>query len=156
TFLFAVGHALEDATLSRTRSPLAELVAVPPDVAVVLREGEQVQVPAPAVAPGETVLVKNGAGVPVDGVVVGGTGARDEAASHDAADTVERVAADSDCAGAVWRGGFLQEEAPGVGARSTLARISHRGEEAKDAKARTRAVMGRFQAWHTPAIIALP
>ncbi|MBU4336683.1 MAG: cation-transporting P-type ATPase, partial [Actinobacteria bacterium] len=75
TFLFAVGHALEQATLSRTRSALAELVAVAPDVAVVLRDGGQVEVAAAAVAMGETVLVKNGAKVPVDGEVIAGTGA---------------------------------------------------------------------------------
>src|SRR5690606_12304594 len=79
TFLFAVGHALEAATLNKTRSALAELVAVAPDVAVVLRDGEQVEVPAAQVGTGETVLVKNGTKVPVDGTVSGGTGALDEA-----------------------------------------------------------------------------
>ena len=61
TFLFAIGHALENATLSKTRSALAELVAVAPDVAVVLRDGQQVEVGAAEVAPGETVLVKKAA-----------------------------------------------------------------------------------------------
>ena len=65
TFLFAIGHALEAATLDRTRSALAELVAVAPDTAVVLRGGVQEEVPAGAVQVGETVLVKNGAKVPV-------------------------------------------------------------------------------------------
>ena len=155
TFLFAVGHALEDATLSRTRSALAELVAVAPDVAVVLRDGEQVEVPAAALAPGETVLVKNGARVPVDGVVVGGTGALDEASITGESLPVEKVAGDRVFAGTVSRGGFLQVEATGVGADTTLARIIHRVEEAQDAKARTQAFMDRFSAWYTPAIIAL-
>ncbi len=82
TFLFAVGHALEAATLNKTRSALAELVAVAPDAAVVLRDGHQVEVPANEVAMGEIVLVKNGAKVPpVDGEVVAGTGSIDEARS---------------------------------------------------------------------------
>lgn len=46
TFLFAIGHALEAGTMNRTRSALAELVAVAPDVAVVMREGEQVEISA--------------------------------------------------------------------------------------------------------------
>ena len=79
TFLFAVGHALESATLNKTRSALAELVAVAPDVAVVMRDGEQVEVDAVDVRQGEIVLVKNGAKVPVDGQVVAGSGALDEA-----------------------------------------------------------------------------
>src|SRR5699024_874148 len=73
TFLFSIGHALEAATMNKTRSALAELVAVAPDTAVVLRDGEQHEIPAHQVEMGETVVVKNGAKVPVDGQVVAGT-----------------------------------------------------------------------------------
>ena len=155
TFLFAVGHALESATLNRTRSALAELVAVAPDVAVVLRNGTQVEVPAAEVAKGETVLVKNGAKVPVDGVVSGGTGALDEASITGESMPVEKSSGDRVFAGTISTGGFLQVTVTGVGADTTLARIIHRVEEAQDAKARTQAFMDRFAAWYTPAIIAL-
>ncbi|GAA5163954.1 heavy metal translocating P-type ATPase [Ornithinimicrobium tianjinense] len=155
TFLFAVGHALETATLNRTRSALAELIAVAPDTAVVLRAGGQVEVPAQEVVTGETVLVKNGAKVPVDGVVIGGTGALDEASITGESIPVEKVAGDDVFAGTVSTGGFLQVRATGVGADTTLARIIHRVEEAQDARAKTQAFMDRFSAWYTPAIIVL-
>jgi Zn2+/Cd2+-exporting ATPase len=155
TFLFAIGHALEDATLNKTRSALAELVAVAPDVAVVLRDGEQVQVAAGQVATGETVLVKNGAKVPVDGEVVGGTGALDEASITGESMPVEKVTGDRVFAGTISKGGFLQVRATGVGADTTLARIIHRVEEAQEAKARTQQFMDRFSAWYTPAIMVL-
>ena len=57
TFLFAVGNALESATLNKTRSALQELIAVAPDEAVVLRGGEQVTVGAAEVDAGELVIV---------------------------------------------------------------------------------------------------
>ena len=155
TFLFAVGHALESATLAKTRSALAELVAVAPDVAVVLRDGVQVEVPAAEVRTGETVLVKNGAKVPVDGTVSGGSGALDEASITGESIPVEKTEGDQVFAGTVSTGGFLQVVATGVGADTTLARIIHRVEEAQDAKARTQAFMDRFSAWYTPAIIVL-
>ncbi len=155
TFLFAVGHALEAATLNRTRSALAELVAVAPDVAIVLRGGAQVEVPAGAVEVGETVLVKNGAKVPVDGEVIGGTGALDEASITGESIPVEKAAGDRVFAGTVSEGGFLQVRATGIGADTTLARIIHRVEEAQDAKARTQQFMDRFSAWYTPAIMVL-
>ncbi|MFD1505457.1 cation-translocating P-type ATPase [Georgenia yuyongxinii] len=155
TFLFAIGHALEQATLTKTRSALAELVAVAPDVAVVLRDGEQVEVHAAAVAPGETVLVKNGAKVPVDGEVIGGTGALDEASITGESMPVEKSDGDQVFAGTVSRGGLLQVRATGIGADTTLARIIHRVEEAQDAKAKTQAFMDRFSAWYTPGIIVL-
>ncbi|MBI2242561.1 MAG: cation-translocating P-type ATPase [Nocardioides sp.] len=155
TFLFAVGHALETATLNKTRSALAALVAVAPDVAVVLRDGVQAEVPAGQVGTGETVLVKNGAKVPVDGVVIGGTGALDEASITGESIPVEKSAGDQVFAGTVSRGGFLRVRATGVGGDTTLARIIHRVEEAQDAKAETQLFMDRFSAWYTPAIMVL-
>ena len=155
TFLFAVGHALESATLNKTRSALAELVAVAPAVAIVMHDGHQVEVPAGSVANGETVLVKNGAKVPVDGVVTGGTGALDEASITGESMPAHKTLGDSVFAGTISTSGFLQVRATGVGADTTLARIIHRVEEAQDAKAKTQAFMDRFSSWYTPAIIAL-
>ena len=155
TFLFAVGHALESATLNKTRSALAELVAVTPDVAVVLRGDEQQEVAAGSVELGETVLVKNGAKVPVDGVVIGGTGALDEASITGESIPVEKSSGDQVFAGTIAAGGFLQVEATGVGTDTTLARIIHRVEEAQDAKAKTQAFMDRFSAWYTPTIVVM-
>ena len=155
TFLFAVGHALEAATLGRTRNALAALVAVAPEGAIVLDGDEQVEVPAGAVQPGQTVLVRNGARVPVDGEVVGGTGAIDEATITGESIPVEKAAGDAVFAGTLSRGGLLRVRAVGVGADTTLARIIHRVEEAQDARARTQQLMDRFSAWYTPGIIAL-
>ncbi len=153
TFLFAIGHALESATLNRTRSALAELVAVAPDVAVVERDGEQVEIPAASVATDEIVLVKNGAKVPVDGVVVSGHGSIDEASITGESIPAEKSADSKVFAGTVSAGGFLKVRATGVGADTTLARIIHRVEEAQDAKARTAQFMDRFSKWYTPAIM---
>ena len=155
TFLFAVGHALEAATMNKTRAALAALVAVAPDTAVVLRDGEQVEVPAHRVRKGETVLVKNGAKVPVDGVVLSGVGAIDEASITGESVPVEKTESDAVYAGTISRGGFLQVEATGVGADTTLARIIHRVEEAQDAKAQTQAFIDRFSKWYTPAVLVL-
>ena len=155
TFLFAIGHALEAATVNKTRSALAELVAVAAVTAVVLRDDKQVEVAAAAVAIGETVLVKNGAKVPVDGVVIGGTGALDESSITGESIPVEKVEGDKVFASTVSAGGFLQVRATGVGADTTLARIIHRVEEAQDAKARTQTFMEKFSAWYTPGIILL-
>ncbi|HZJ08715.1 MAG TPA: cation-translocating P-type ATPase, partial [Trueperaceae bacterium] len=155
TFLFAVGHALEAATLDRTRSALAELVAVAPDTAVVLRAGEQQEVPAGAVKIGETVLIKNGAKVPVDGEISGGTGALEESSITGESLPVDKTSGDKVFAGTFLTSGFLQVVATGVGADTTLARIIHRVEEAQDAKAPTQRFMDRFSAWYTPGVIVL-
>lgn len=155
TFLFAIGHALEAATLNKTRSALAELVAVAPDSAIVVRDGEQQEIPAGQVRMGEIVLVKNGAKVPVDGQVVSGTGAIDEASITGESIPVEKTKGGQVFAGTVSRGGFLQVLATGIGADTILARIIHRVEEAQDAKAKTQAFIDRFSTWYTPAVMVL-
>ncbi|MFI8413801.1 heavy metal translocating P-type ATPase [Paeniglutamicibacter gangotriensis] len=155
TFLFAIGHALEAATMNKTRSALAELVAVAPDVAVVMRDGEQQEVPAHLVKMGEIVLVKNGSKVPVDGQVVAGTGSLDEASITGESMPVEKSKSDQVFAGTISRSGFLQVLATGIGADTTLARIIHRVEDAQDAKAKTQAFIDRFSTWYTPAVIVL-
>src|SRR5690606_4667030 len=94
TVLFSVGHALEAGTMARPRAALAELVAGAPDVAVVLRDGAQVEVASAEVAPGETVLVKSGAKVPVDGVVTAGAAALDEASITGESVPVEKTEGD--------------------------------------------------------------
>lgn len=155
TFLFAIGHALEAGTMNKTRAALAELVAVAPDVAVVMRDGEQVEIAAHQVRMGEIVLVKNGAKVPVDGQVVSGTGAIDEASITGESIPVEKTKSDHVFAGTISRGGFLQVMATGIGADTTLARIIRRVEEAQDAKAKTQAFIDRFSKWYTPAVMVL-
>ena len=155
TFLFALGHALETATLNRTRSALTALVALAPDVALVLRNGEQVEVPAGSVQTGETVLVKNGARVPVDGTVRAGTGTLDEASITGESLPVDKSAGDGVFAGTISTGGFLQVLATEVGGATTLAQIVHRVEEAQEATAPTQVFMDRFSAWYTPGILML-
>ncbi len=155
TFLFSIGNALEAATLNKTRSALTELVTVAPDTAVVLRDGDQVEVRANQVQIGETVLVKSGAKVPVDGFVIEGAGAVEEASITGESIPVEKTAGDPVYAGTVSAGGFMQVEATGVGADTTLARIIHRVEEAQDAKAKTQSFIDRFSRWYTPGVMAL-
>lgn len=155
TFLFAIGHALEAGTMNKTRAALAELVAVAPDTAVVLRDGEQVEIAAQHVRMGEIVLVKNGSKVPVDGQVVSGSGAIDEASITGESIPAEKTKSDHVFAGTISRGGFLQVMATGIGADTTLARIIHRVEEAQDARAKTQAFIDRLSKWYTPAVMVM-
>lgn len=155
TFLFSIGHALEAATLNKTRSALAELISLVPDTAVVVRDGNQVDIPAGAVQKGEIVLVKNGAKIPVDGEVTEGFAAVNEASITGESLPVEKAPGDHVFAGTVNEGGFLQVRTTGAGADTTLARIVHRVEEAQDAKAPTQSFIERFSAWYTPAVILL-
>ncbi len=155
TFLFLLGAYLEARTLDRTRQVLQGLLELAPAVAIVLRDGEQVEVAPYDVATGETVLVKPGGKIPVDGRVSAGRSVVDESAITGEPLPVEKVTGDAVFAGTINQAGLLQLEATGVGADTTLARIIRRVEEAQEEKAPTQRFIERFARWYTPAIIAL-
>src|SRR5690606_38756281 len=155
TTLFAVGKALEGATLDRTRSALGDLIRSAPDTAVVVRDGRQTEVPASQVVTGETVVVMHGEKVPVDGIVLAGAGAVDESSITGESVPAEKTGGENVYAGTIAVSGLLRVRATGVGADTTLARIVNRVEEAQDAKGRTQRFMDRFAKVYTPAIIGL-
>lgn len=150
TFLFALGKALEKATLNRTRKALSDLVEAAPDTATVLRDGEPETVEIWELVPGDVVLVKNGEQVPVDGRVITGNGGVDEATITGESVPAEKSEGSEVYAGTWLRSGVLRVEAVGIGSDSTLAKIIHRVEDAQDDKAKTQTFMEKFSKYYTP------
>jgi Cd2+/Zn2+-exporting ATPase len=155
TFLFIFGAYLEARTLSRTRKVLGELLDLAPATALLLREGRQVEVLAHEVVPGETVLVKPGLKIPVDGEVIDGYSAVDESAITGESIPEEKTAGSRVFAGTVNQNGLLRVRTTGAGADTTLARIIRRVEEAQEEQAPTQRFIERFARWYTPFIIGL-
>ncbi|ANE09563.1 heavy metal translocating P-type ATPase [Corynebacterium glutamicum] len=153
TFLFALGKALEKATMNRTRQALSDLVDAAPETATVLRDGEPETVEIWELAPGDVVLVKNGEQIPVDGRVLSGHGGVDEATITGESVSAEK-AADSEVFAGTWlRSGVLRIEAIGIGSDSTLAKIIHRVEDAQDDKAKTQTFLEKFSKYYTPGVM---
>lgn len=155
TFLFMLGAYLEARTMSQTRRALQGLLDLAPVSAIVMRDGQQIEVMPHEVATGEVVLVKPGAKIPVDGEVIAGRGVVDESAITGESIPLEKNTGDRVFAGTINQDGLLKVEARGVGADTTLARIIRRVEEAQEEKAPTQRFIERFARWYTPAIIAL-
>lgn len=153
TFLFTFGAYLEARTLQSTRRALGDLLNLAPDVAVVVRNGEALEVSPWEVAHGETVIVRPGTRVPVDGEVQTGSGAVDESAITGEPIPAEKQAGSQVYAGTISQSGLLHVRATGVGADTTLARIIQRVEEAQEAKAPTQQFIERFAQWYTPAML---
>ena len=153
TFLFALGKALERATMNRTRKALSDLVEAAPETATVLRDGEPETVEIWELVPGDVVLVKNGEQIPVDGRVLSGHGGVDEATITGESVPAEK-AVDSEVFAGTWlRSGVLRVEAIGIGSDSTLAKIIHRVEDAQDDKARTQTFLEKFSQYYTPGVM---
>ncbi len=154
TFLFALGKALEKATMNRTRKALSDLVDAAPETATVLRDGEPETVEIWELVPGDVVLVRNGEQVPVDGTVLSGHGGVDEATITGESVPAEKAEGSEVFAGTWLRSGVLRVEAVGIGSDSTLAKIIHRVEDAQDDKARTQTFLEKFSRWYTPGVMA--
>lgn len=155
TFLFNLGAWLEMRTMRKTRSSLKELLDAAPATAVVLRDGQAVESPVEQVQPGETVLVKAGERVPVDGEVVKGSAAVSEATITGESIPAEKSRGSRVHAGTIAENGLLHIRATARGADTTLAKIIQRVEKAQEEKAPTQRVIERFARWYTPAILVL-
>ena len=155
TFLFVFGAWLEARTLSKTRESLGNLLDLAPAIAVVSRDGHLVEIDAGEVGVGEHVLVRSGTRIPVDGTVIRGHSAVDEAPITGESIPIEKTVGDQVFAGTVSHDGVLTIQAEGIGADTTLARIIHRVEEAQEAKAPAQKTIEKFASWYTPLIIVL-
>jgi Cd2+/Zn2+-exporting ATPase len=155
TFLFVLGGYLEARTLAQTRSALKDLLALAPTEVTVLRDGSEMTVAPHEVVPGETVVVRPGGRLGVDGTILSGRSAIDESAITGEPIPAEKQTGDSVFAGTVSHNGYLEVRAEGVGADTTLARIIQRVEQAQEAKAPTQRMIERFASWYTPAIIVM-
>ncbi|ELZ09767.1 heavy metal translocating P-type ATPase [Natrinema thermotolerans DSM 11552] len=154
-FLFSLGNYLEARTMAKTRSALEELLELAPDTAIVRRDGETVEVPAREVEPGETVVIKPGAKVPVDGEVTDGESAIDQSPVTGESAPVRKSAGDEVYAGTINQAGALEVVATDTGRDTTLERIIRRVEEAQEAQAPTETIIERFARYYTPAIVVL-
>jgi Zn2+/Cd2+-exporting ATPase len=155
TFLFVFGAYLEARTLSQTRQVLKGLLDLAPTTAIVVRNGRQLEIMPHEVEQGEPVLVKPGAKVPVDGVVIEGYSSVDESAITGEPMPEMKSPDSAVFAGTVNQNGLLKVRATGVGSDTTLARIIRRVEEAQEEKAPTQRFIERFARWYTPFIIGL-
>ncbi len=155
TFLFILGAYLEARTLSQTRQVLAGLLDLTPNTAIVIRGGQQVEIPPNEVALNETVLTKPGAKIAVDGEVIDGQSFVDESSITGEPIPESKSKGAVVYAGTVNQAGLLKIRATGIGADTTLARIIRRVEEAQEEKAPTQRFIEKFSQWYTPFIIVL-
>ncbi len=154
-FLFAVGEALEAAGVSRTRRAISSLLDLVPRTALVRRNGSEVEVPASEVAVGETVIIRPGERLPVDGRVLAGESFVNQAPVTGESMPVSKGPGAEVFAGTVNGSGSLEVESTRPPEDTTLARVVHLVEEAQLEKASHQKLVDRFAASYTPVVVAL-
>jgi Cd2+/Zn2+-exporting ATPase len=154
-FLFALGNALEGYTMERSRRSIRALMRLAPETALVLRDGVERELPAGAVAVGERFVVRPGERVALDGIVLAGHSAVDQAPITGESAPVEKQPGAELFAGSINGDGALEVRASRPASESTLARIIHLVEQAQSHKAPTQRFVDRFARYYTPAVILL-
>lgn len=154
TFLFLFGAFLEQRTLNQTRSAIKELTDMAPETALLLLEdGSFEEVDVDDVDEGDTLLVKTGAKVPVDGTVLSGEGHINEASITGESVPVRKREGIEVFAGTILENGTLQIRADRVGEDTTFGRIIELVEEAQDSKSEAERFIDRFSKYYTPAVL---
>ncbi len=154
-FLFSLSELLESWSIGRARRAIQALMQLAPEVALVRRSGEVVEVPAKDVSIGETILVKSGQRVPLDGTVVLGISAIDQAPITGESMPVEKKAGDFVYAGTINGEGSLEVETTKLAGDTTLSRIIKMVEESQSQKAPAQRFVDVFAKYYTPAVMVL-
>ena len=124
-----------------------------PDSATVLRDGEEIEVDPEEVAPGETLLVRPGERIPLDGIVLEGSSSVDTAALTGESMPVDVTEGERVISGSINLTGLLKLRSESAYAESTVARILELVENSAEKKARVESFITRFARWYTPVVV---
>jgi len=151
--LFSVAELLERASMDRARDSLRELMELSPDEATVRRGEGTETVPVEEVAVGEVVVVRPGEKVPMDGEVVDGDSAVNQAPITGESIPVDKTVGDEVFAGTINEQGYLEIEVTTTAGDNTLSRIVEMIEDAQSNKTEREQFVERFAAYYTPAVV---
>ena len=144
--LITVGKMLEAMSKGRTTDALKSLMKLAPQTAILVRDGEEVEVGIEEVRPGDVFAVRPGENIPVDGVVLEGSAAVDESALTGESIPVDKAEGDRVSAATVNRSGYLRCRATRVGEDTTLSQIVRMVSDAAATKAPIARIADRVSA----------
>lgn len=153
--LVTIGKYMESRSKSRTSDALTKLMDLAPKTALVLRDGREQEIPADQVKIGETVIVKPGQGIPVDGILMDGTGTVDESAITGESIPVEKRPGDRLTGATVNRAGYFRMKADRIGEDTTLSQIIRLVEEAGGSKAPIAKLADKVSGIFVPVVIVI-
>ncbi|MDQ0199037.1 Cd2+/Zn2+-exporting ATPase [Neobacillus ginsengisoli] len=153
--LFAISEVLESYSMDKARASIRTLMEMAPSEAVVVRNGKELTLKAEDIEIGDIMLIKPGQMIAMDGVIVEGASAINQAAITGESVPVEKVIDDEVYAGTLNQEGFLKVKVTKHSEDTTIAKIVHLVEEAQGEKAPSQRFVDRFAKYYTPVIMAI-
>ncbi|MBQ3639016.1 MAG: heavy metal translocating P-type ATPase [Clostridia bacterium] len=153
--LITLGKLLEAKAKGRTTDALRSLMKLAPLTATLVRDGKEIEVPVSEVRVGDVFAVKPGENIPVDGVILEGSGAVNEAALTGESLPVDKTVGDRISAATSNRSGYLKCEATRVGEDTAFAQIVRMVSDASATKAPIAKVADRVSGVFVPAVLGV-
>jgi Cd2+/Zn2+-exporting ATPase len=152
-FLYGVAESLEEYTYARTRASIESLLDLAPQEAQVLKDGEEVTVPARSIQEGDVFVVRPGGSIPTDGRILKGRSSVDEAPVTGESVPVEKKSGDQVFAATINQEGALQVEATATFEDNTLTKMIHLVQEAQQEKGTAQRTIEAFGRWYSPLVL---
>lgn len=152
-FLYSISEAAEGYTEEKTRSAIKALMDLAPKVALVQRNGREVEIPVEEVAVGDVFIVKPGQSLATDGEVLVGASSVNQAPVTGESVPVEKQPGDTVFAGSINGEGALEVRASKAFADNTISRIIQMVEEAQERKGQSQRFIERFGARYSPLVL---
>ena len=153
--LITLGKYLETRSKGKTSEAITRLMDLAPKSATVLREGQEMQIPVEQVVVGDTVVVRPGQSIPVDGVVLEGSSFIDESAITGESIPVEKNIGDTVTAATINKTGAFRFRATKIGDDTTLSQIIALMEEASASKAPISKLADKVAGIFVPVVISI-
>lgn len=152
-FLYSAAEGTEEYTYARTRSAIRALLDLAPKEARLLKDGQEVTVPAASLTVGDRFLVRPGEALPTDGIIRAGNSSLDESPVTGESMPVDKGPGMTVFAASLNRQGALEIEATATFANNSLSKIIHLVEEAQERKGKAQQWIERFGHIYTPAVL---
>ena len=153
--LITLGKFLETRAKGKTGDAIRQLMDLAPKTALVRRDGTEIEIPADQVRVGDTVIVKSGGRIPVDGTVLEGRASVDQSALTGESVPVEKEPGDPVAAATINTSGYLEFRADKVGEDTTLSQVIRMVEEAGGSKAPIARLADKIAGIFVPVVMAI-
>lgn len=150
---YQVGELFQSIAVGRSRKSIAKLMDIRPDSATVIRDGEEIEVSPEDVEVGETIIVKPGEKIPLDGVIIEGESSVNQAALTGESAPVDKAFSDNVISGTLNLTGVIKVRTTSTFGQSTVSKILELVENASDKKAKVENFITKFARYYTPAVV---